>query len=136
LHCDFGLINLAWQPKEELPVIFDPIPSGFYRYKNYFASKYYDVGQLISSIFTLNYYLNFFKISYKMPLLITRTFVDSYERNSMEKLDRKTLARYSGQIHRDYYKFMQKKTNDFRYFIGKPVILLLRFLMLWVIKCR
>ena len=136
LHSDFGLINLAWDPHNKKPVIFDPVPRKVFWYKNYYGSRYYDICQLINSIFTFNYFIKLIKLSANLPIIMTKAFINGYEQSSQISLSTPKLISYAKKRHQIYYRNRIAVTKDPLYLIAFPFIFLLRLIMIKVLRCR
>ncbi|MFZ5951502.1 MAG: hypothetical protein ACOYXC_12410 [Candidatus Rifleibacteriota bacterium] len=135
LHGDFGLVNIGWSKERNLPIIFDPIAAEFCWYDNYLGDRYFDLGQLISTIFTTACYYRILKKSQKLPVLLIKQIVQFYENSAGLKIDLKRLEKFAMRLHRLHFRFMLKKRWGSLKFFGLPLTLILRNEMRRAFKC-
>lgn len=135
LHSDFSLCNLSWNPQTSQLVFLDPIKAKFYFYDDYCGDRYFDIAQLITSIFSPVYILKFMKTSPWLLAEVVEAFLDGYQAYLGRSLQKVKLIRFAKRIHHDYYRFWLKNTRKFRYIIGFPVILFCRTAMVGFLKC-
>lgn len=102
LHCDFGLVNLAWCRQKKLPVFFDPLPGEFFPYPDYTGDRHYDLGQFISTFFTPRYHRYIVNISPELPENLINAFLGGYQQSCGNILTRKKLLKFAHLTHRRY----------------------------------
>ncbi|GEM_PF-6105606 len=135
LHGDFGLVNIGWSKELDMPVIFDPISAKFCWYNDYLGDLFFDLGQLISTIFTTACYFRIVKKSRKLPVSIIKQVLYFYEDFADLKIDLKRLEKFAMRLHRLHFRFMLKKKWGILKFFGLPLTLILRNEMRRVFKC-
>lgn len=110
LHSDFGLINLAWDRDNDLPVIFDPLPSDFYPYKDFFGSRYFDLGQFVSTCFAPRHFWFFCRKSRIGIANVVKAFFKGYRQKSGLETDVKTVKKFAVLTFRRYLLLRIKDT--------------------------
>ena len=135
LHGDFGLVNLGWSLEENLPIIFDPLPSAFFPYVEPTGDRYYDLGHLVSTFFTPENSLAFFRKDPTLPKRCLQSFIRGYEGSAQFMPDRDRLARFAQAIYRRYLVMRMHCENRALRILYVPLIWLQQQRMLKEIEC-
>lgn len=135
LHCDFGLVNLAWCRQKNLPIFFDPLPGEFYPYPYYTGDRHYDLGQFISTFFTPHYHRYIANISPELPENLINAFLCGYQKSCGNILTREKLLKFARMTHRRYLVLRLKELFLPLRILASPLAWWLQKKMEKVIEC-
>lgn len=133
LHSDFGICNIGWNKELAKPVVFDPLPSAFFCGTGFFGSRYYDLGQFVSTVYSPAFYQIIRRKCAEIPILAA--FLQGYFQETKSTFVRDKLTFYASLTHRRHFSQKLKSLPGFARPAAALPVFWLRQKMLRSVEC-